>query len=456
MATSPLNHQTFQAIPGVLCAFHSVIDGWLRLTPQRLRALLQDARVDVAALLRAPIPEEINTVEELLGGLLHSLTQGKALQRVIRNEYVHSWLLEHLGYDHLQLGGTSANMASALSSLGVPRVVVYAHPLTRSLAELFPAQDNLCVLTPKGMAPPRQAWHDEGLFAVHWILEYAQLSLNYQGVQLQAPRANRYIPAWNPINNQLRLNGDLVQSAVTSANSFSHLLLSGYHLLSEHYPDGSDFHPCVDATRDFLNNMKAANPNLRIHLEFASIASSAIRLYLLQTIVPSVHSLGCNEVELASLVELLDDNSLKHKIRQEDPVAILEGTFKVVKAQNLLRIHIHTLQFYLCLQHQAYGSWQKVQEGLHFTATLVAARAYTGKLTPNNWEEGQKFDLSPQGEISEQLITDTLLGRADKVAKGVWLLDGYWVVVVPTRFVPDPKLTVGLGDTVSAVAFLTG
>ncbi|MBI3362911.1 MAG: hypothetical protein HY023_17555 [Chloroflexi bacterium] len=446
-----------QSIPGVLCAFHSVIDGWVRLTPERLRALLDSAGVDVRALLDAPVPEEVRTVEDLLCGLLHSLTQGKALQRVIRDEAAHRWLLENLHYDRLRLGGTSANMAAAIAALGVPRVVTYAHPLTHELAALFPMRDNLFVLTPEGAAHPREAARAEGLFALHWIIEYdGGLSLIYQGVELKAPRANRFIPAWNPINNQLRLNPELVQSAVAQARSFSHLMLSGYHLLSERYPDGSDFRPSVDETGSFVKGLRKANPNLRVHLECASMASASLRRYVEETIVPLVHSLGCNEVELAGLVEALGGAPPSQDILREDPVAILRGAFRVAEATGVPRIHVHTLGYYLCLSADERVSWEQIQESLCFAAALAAARAQARELTDDNWAAGLDIAPSLAGQTAQRVLEPMLQNRAEKVSQGVWKSGKHWIVIEPTRVVPQPKLTVGLGDTISAAAFLTG
>lgn len=445
-----------QRVPGVLCAFHSVIDGWARLTPERLRALLERAGANVRAWPDAPLPDELRTPKDLIRALLHSLTQGKALQRVIREEAVHQWLLDNLGYDRLRLGGTSANMAAAISALGVPRVVTYAHPLTHELAALFPVRDNLFVLTPEGAAHPREASRAEGLFAVHWIIEYAEgLSLIYQGVELKAPRANRFIPAWNPINNQLRLNPELVQSAVVQAKSFSHLMLSGYHLLSERYPDGSDFRPCVDETASFLQALKAANPDLRVHVEFASIASLALRRYLAQTILPQADSLGCNEVELAGLVEAVGDTSLSRDILKDDAAAILRGAIQAAEVAGLRRMHVHTLGYYLCLSAADRVSRQDVQASLRFAAVLAAARAQTGELTRDNWEAGLDVPLAPAGQAAQQVVDRTLAGEAEKVSEGVWKLKNYWIVVEPARVVVQPRLTVGLGDTISAAAFLT-
>ena len=44
----------------------------------------------------------------------------------------------------------------------------------------------------------------------------------------------------------------------------------------------------------------------------------------------------------------------------------------------------------------------------------------------------------------------------DFAVTGIGEYEGYSVLFIPTRVVSDPVLTVGLGDTISAVSFLAG
>ncbi|MGC9329682.1 MAG: ADP-dependent glucokinase/phosphofructokinase, partial [Candidatus Hinthialibacter sp.] len=286
-----------RAIPGVCCAFHSVIDGLIRLHPDLIAPLLEkDVSLKASALkgCRGEAPMEIYSPEDFIQGLFYSLSKGCAMQRMIRTWEVHQWVLETFGPGEHRLGGTAGNMARSLAPLGIP-VTVYANPLTMELAHLLGDYPNLDVIARQGdgftKISPQEAAKDEGLFAIHWIFEYTpDFVMNLDGVRIQPHRANRYIPSWNPINNQFRMSVEFAQGFLALIESYSHLLFSGFHILSERYPDCST---CVDVVKplsDYLGVVRKRSPHLKIHLELASIASLMIRRAVSRDIIPHVHS----------------------------------------------------------------------------------------------------------------------------------------------------------------------
>ena len=445
---------------GTAVAFHSVLDGFLRLDQNKIEKIIEAAGLD-QTILAEEIPPEIHTPLDFIKGLLFSLKHGKALQLMVRSADTFRWMKEYACYDQLRLGGTSANMASTLCQIGLSKVIVYANPLTRQLAELFPPVDNLYVFTERDGAPrlshPQQAWKNEGIFAVHWIFDFpAGLRVKVGDEVFTTPRANRFIAAWNPINNQLELDPIFTKGVLEHARGISHFLLSGYHIISESYPDGTKFENYIKPTVKFVDQLKAVNQQIKIHLELASIASSAIRKYLVEQVLPRVDSVGINEIELAMLLNDLGEDGIAQDIMDNKIEGFFEGAVRVVEKTKISRFHGHNLGYYLVITDKAYASPEEVKNGLFFAATVAAARTKDGYLTQQNWRNGLNVPIKER-DLKEMSRLDNYLQAKGYQKRGdlSWESAHHWIVAIPARVVEQPVLTVGLGDIISASAFLT-
>ncbi|MCL4515912.1 MAG: hypothetical protein M1379_10065 [Firmicutes bacterium] len=453
-----------ERVSGVILGFHSVIDGLKRGETERLEKVFGDAALgpEVARRLdNNEIPAEIESPADLLVAMIDSMRKGKALQRMIRDEPTFNWLMETFGYDLLRMGGTSGNMANSLAPLGMP-LAVHANPLTTELAELFVDTPNLKVICEEngkfGLIPPRQAAEGNGIRALHWIWEYpAGLKFNIAGREWTTPRANRFIAAWNPVNNQLRLQQDFRHGVPRLADRFSHFVVSGFHILSEEYPDGSTYAECLQPVAVFLAGVRKANPALKIHYEFASIASARIRRGIIDTILPRVDSLGLNEVELGAILRDMGKNELAGKVENSESVAdIFRAVWLVAELAGLKRVQLHNLGYYLCLVRPEYANPEETRAALILAATLAASRSALGYVGERReLRKGLDWPISGRGMDDLQALA-VHLGQPEMSASGIGTYGGYHVVFVPTRVVSNPVLTVGLGDLISALAFIAG
>ena len=452
---------SFESVPGVALGFHSTIDGLKRVVPQKIENILaEDPALAEEVLNRlGNVPTEICTPADLLVGLIDSLQNGKALQLMIREETTYNWIMEHLGYDNLRMGGTSGNMANSLAPLPLPKLLVYANPLTKEQAELFVDSDNLFVLNADGkLQSPQTAWRGEGIYAIHWIFEYPQgLKLNVGDKVIQAPRANRFIAAWNPINNKLQLEPNFVKHLPRIADGFSHFIISGFHILSEEYPDGTTWETYLRPVARFLRETKKEHPDLRLHYEFASIASPSIRKGIVDHILPTVDSLGLNEMELAAVLRDREEPELAEEIeKQSSMAAVLRGLERLADGTGLRRIQLHDLGYYLALVEQDYVSGELCRDGMLFGAVLAASRSSIGRV--GTWDEiltGLEVPLAKGTEARLQALSKAL--ECDEFAgTGIGRKNGRYIVFVPTKIVEDPVLTVGLGDLISSSAFILG
>jgi len=446
---------------GVALGFHSVIDGMKYIKEglveevfRRNPGLLEEVLPGLSQ-----VPQEIYTPADLMAGLLSSMIRGKALQLMIRDERAFRWTMENFGYDKLKLGGTSGNMANSLAPLGFRKVLVYANPLTRELAYLFRDDPNLYVIAQDGsLKHPREAYSGEGIFAVHWIFEYQKgTKVRLDGLEFTVPRDNRFIPAWNPVNNQLRLAEHFKEGFLRLAKSFSHFLVSGYHILSERYPDGTSCLDYLIPTADYIAEVKSANPGMKVHCEMASISGKSIRMGIIDYVLPNVYSFGLNEVELASILGDIGELELVRGVEEENSViAIAEGMRKLADRTGVPRIHLHNLGYYIALIRKGYSDPGDTLLSLAFAATVAASRTAYGAIRDRaQVESGLHFPICEDGiaEMTE-LSRHFKFGR-DFLRTGISGIDGHYLVFLPTRLVEKPVLMAGLGDTISSTAFLT-
>lgn len=541
-----------QALPGVVLGFHSTIDALKQVHDDKLYHWWADdpelAR-QVASLFqevdwpagggspavhgsapRVSFLGGIATPAELLAALLDCMHRGKARQLMILEESTFRWALEHIGYDRLRMGGTSGNMANALASLPLRNVTVYAHPLSRQLAELFVDQPHLTMIARRSLPesdagrieertgvaadatgyeliPPRQAAHrhpDQGMRALHWVLEFGagesfHLPAVTEGrseegndtvavVEAVTPRANRFIAAWNPENNRLRIDPVFESGLLALGDRFSHFIVSGFHLLSERYPDGSSYRDCLRPVARFLRTARQRHPHLRMHYEFASIASPAIRRGVVEEILPLVDSLGLNEVELLALLRDIGAEDLAHDLEASDAQAakavvagqaaripfelLLAALDRLGRAAGVRRVHLHNLGYYLCLADPQLASAAQTRQGLLFAALLGAVRAEQGeRFSLAQLEGGLAIPLATlgwmndiagyghagdSGDVGRRAAAVSPAAGVEWLGTGLFCYEGWEGAVVPTRVVAQPRFTVGLGDVISASAFLVG
>jgi len=432
--------EKLQNIPGVITGFHSTIDGLKKVDASLIEQLLK--KIGTITELPEEPTSAIRKPEDLIIDLLISIREGLAYQRMIENEETFKWTLENVGYDQLRLGGTSANMANLLSPLPLKKILVYANPLTRELAELFPERDNLFILTGEDGKPvlrsPRKAWKEEGIFAIHWILEYGEgLRVDLNGFSFQSPRANRFIAAWNPVNCRLRVSEEFKRDIFLIPERFSHFLVSGFHILLERYPEGKTCEDFIIPVASFVGEMKE-KLGVKVHYEFASIGSQMIRNSVVKNIFPVIDSLGLNEIEFATLLNDLGEQELAKELREGrfPIVKLVDGLIKIMKRTTLRRIQLHTLGHYISITRDKNETEER--SALLFSAILAATRSLLGKY--------ETFDDLKRGI---EVPTITLTGY-----EGIKNIDEFGVVIVPTKVVQSPKLTVGLGDIISSSGFL--
>ncbi len=452
-------------VKGVVLGFHSTIDGFKRVKAEEVERILRGnptlARKVEGKLDEFPL--EINTPADIMRGLLYSLKRGKAFQLMIRREETFRWTMDNFGYDQLRMGGTSGNMTNSLTPLGFPLIVAYANPLTLQQAELFVESNRLFMICEEEdkfvLKPPREAYQGEGIHAIHWIFEYpAGLKISWDDKSLETPRANRFIAAWNPINNKLKITDTFQRGLLSMIDKFSYMLVAGYHLLSEKYPDGTTYLDYLLPTVDYLKKLKGANPDLKMHFEFASIASPRIRSAVIEYVLSVVDSSGLNEVEIVSALRDIGEDEIATEVeKEENSASYLEGMEALLSCTNLKRLQLHNLGYYITLIRKDFSSPERTRRGMILAASLAASRTLTGVIGGRDEiKKGLSVPFSEVGLAQMRKLKEALSLEDEFYNTGIAEYKDYNLIYIPTKVVEKPLFTVGLGDTISSSAFILG
>ena len=457
-------------ISGVVLGFHSVIDGIKRVKAAEIEAVLNanpDLKQDVLANIDA-VPIEISSPADMLAGLLYSLRAGRSFRMVIREESAFRWIMKNFGYDRLKLGGTSGCMANSLAPLRLRNILVYANPLTKQLLELFVDNDNLFVAAQIGeevqLKQPRKAYQREGIEAMHWGFEFAErTTIRLNDLTLTAPRASRFYPCWNPVNNKLQLSEAFKRGVLQYIDQFSHFIVAGYQVLSPDYPDGTT---CIDymlPTLEYLQELKDAKPELKLHFECDTIPADKIRRGILEYVLPQMDSTGLNEVELDYFIKDMRGEKIGELGGEGSVEYYFQGLMELAELTGLKRIHFHNLGYHLCIQHHQdcrdfQSDWnlpERTRQAMILAAVIASQRALTGDVTGNAaFEQVREIPFLQEGLEQMQAIAKYISAPPSFFETGIFEYNGYNVIFLPTKVVKNPALTVGLGDTISAVAFL--
>lgn len=417
-------------LPAIALGFHSVIDGLIKIDPKNYPKMENILPIEIDEL-----PSSIRTEKDFFMGLAYSFVNGKALQMMIDSEYMYEWTMKKFGSGTLRLGGTSANMAKTLSNFPFQKILIYAYPLTNELAKLFPVSSNLFVVDNGGLKHPRDVRAKSGVKAIHWIFEFSQGQKIRIGNDVYVcPRSNRFIASWNPVNSRLEVREPFKSYAIKHASEISKFLVSGFHIMRDSYSNGETVDDRIKNLANFIQNMKEKNPKIRFHVEFASIRHNKVRKAVEKVLFPISESLGTNEVELSWIAR---DFGIDPQGIEVGKVEKISKVVLKLRKTGLKRVHFHTLGFYLLAFDEKFCDVEEEKLALAFAALAAAQRAKDGKLNPNKLKDAINIPTSDI-EYREWKENDTQF------------------VLFPTKVVPNPKITVGLGDTISSLGFVLG
>lgn len=461
-----------EALPyldGMFVAYNSNIDAIKHLTAEdlsKLTSLFSEAEIQERV---ETYPREINDPLDFMARLIISMKEGKAAEIPTHTSDTHEWLKEHLGFDYARMGGQAGIISNLLARLGIKKVVAYIPWLSEEQAEYFVASANLLHPSVEEggkviLKPPGQAFRSGIGPKVNWIFEYSKdLEIMCNGGKFKVPRDNRLIISSRP--KWIRIDMDRkIYEQLESIFPVDGAMLSGYQIIKEEYEDGFTYKDYVAHSIEVIEKLKALNPELRIHVELTSIQNRVIRKAILNEIVAKhVHSLGLDTVEVANALNVLGHEELSYSVikKEENGISFLyQGAVQLLKDLALERVHVHSLGYYICILAKGHPlTLKEHRDSLLFSSTLAAAKALEGEIKNlSEAEVGLRVPISDKGiedlETLKLYCTGRNLCTSEEFEYGYIYGSDHDAVLIPSKVVDKPKATVGIGDTISAGAFV--
>lgn len=424
----------------VLLAYNTNIDAVHYLDSEDLEERVRRAGIDEVLKYSEELPENIKSVPQLLGSILWSVKRGKAAELFVESCPVRFYM-KRWGWNELRMGGQVGIMANLLGGVyGVP-VIAHVPQLSRLQASLFkdgPIYVPKVVDGEVKLVHPREfGGEEESCF--HYIYEFPR---GFRVLDFEAPRENRFIGAADDYNTTLFIRDEFREHFDEIASNAELAVVSGLQALTaENYAEPFE---TIRANLEVLNER-----NVPVHLEFAFTPDETVRKAILD-LLPKFWSVGLNEVELASIMEVMGERKLAEKLLADDPVdpvAVTEAMLKLAEKTGVKRIHFHTYGYYLALTEYR-GEF--VRDALLFAALAAAAKAKLGDVPSIN-EVVEAMDVPVNKKVEP--VEETLV-REYGMKEGVAEVNGFQLAFIPTKIVEKPKSTVGIGDTISSSAFV--
>lgn len=199
----------------------------------------------------------------------------------------------------------------------------------------------------------------------------------------------------------------------------------------------------------------------RFHLEYVAIHDPELDKAVYPRLLPFFDSLGINEVETIHFLKRIGDYGLAEKLeKHESAMNFYQSTLRLFRKFKLKRLHAHTLGYFVLLLRKEYVGRKHPQEfvnSLLFASRVADARALKGKPPfHSDLSKLSHLKISKEGIEAIKEFAEEYFSNKEQAKRfmlnGIYEADDHYLIMVPTAIV-KPKATVGLGDTISSVAF---
>ena len=469
----------------ILCGYNVNIDSVYRISGAEISELLETfEEAEILDKIENP-PGKIFSESDFVAGLAYCMKNGCGAEWLVFEQSVFECLKSrYFGKSLVRMGGNAGIMANALSQLGVSRVIPNVAVPSKTQLSLFSKKaiylpEPSMQITENARKEPEE---NKGAFSssqepIHFVFDFSEgETFSLYGTEVRVPRENRFIATFDHLNLRLFVNPAFEQYAIQHACELDGVLISGFHLLLENYPNGRTYKTILDDTFSQLKSWKTRNNKLQIHLEFGHFASKEIANSVFLKFAKLSDSLGMNEDELAVFSNLhgVSGEGLQHM----EADAISSAAFRLASGHGLKKLIIHTREFVLAVfktgfefNSRAASEFEMDEskssilqraareklEALEFGVKCAGVYAASGRLEGRKFveEEASKLQESPFGR--EQIESFVKVFNGKTLGQGAYTLkENYIICMLPTMLSRYPVTTVGLGDTLTAGTFLRG
>ncbi len=188
-----------------------------------------------------------------------------------------------------------------------------------------------------------------------------------------------------------------------------------------------------------------------VHLEYVDM-SKDLSKKVNKHIIPQIDSIGMDETETAKIADIRDIEI------EEDDVSLGEAFNlgkDLIREDDLERVHIHTYDYHVIIADEDYPvDEKKLRESMLYGEVCGITMAETGNLP--RAEAVKDFNMEDKHikKLDELEHFADFFNLENFVETGISCIDDLKVVAIPTIIHEDPKRVVGMGDVISAGAFV--
>ncbi|MBP2143601.1 ADP-dependent phosphofructokinase/glucokinase [Methanococcus voltae] len=428
-----------------------------------------DIKIDINKIIEniTIYPREIKTPEEFLARLILAMKSGKPVEIPLISANLSpnfkKWL-DDLKFNEKRIGGQVGIIANLLSILNLEKIIAYTPLLSKKQSEMFENKGNHTNIFYPVLKKDNQdvkvsleninnAYKDDET-KINRIFEYKEFDFEFNNEKIDIPRANRLILASRPENLRIDISDDIRNELPEMGKYIDCAIVSGYQSIKEKYSDGKTDEYYFKRAVEDIKLLKSKNPDLKVHLEFASVQNPELRKKIVEYLYPVVDCAGLDETEIANILNSLGYSEISEKILTDSKIEDVIGASKIVlEKYDLEMIQIHTIFYimFICkkIEDKTKNNIKiaQLKKSLEFATILASTKAKNGLITSiEDLKMGLETPYNQYGDLLIDLVSN--ISNSSE-------FDNYNIVLVPSRIVKNPKSTVGLGDTISSGAFVS-
>lgn len=448
------------ACESVLGGFNLLLDRVKQLRPKELEQLIRETGIDLRACCKTPKQHSaIRNRHDLVELLVACIASGDSKEVPVGNRDVCEWLNNKWAKScELRLGGQPAHMALAACAL-VPKIILAGWPTPACFAEMMPPNiDNIYLVVSQRdetqMKSVRECQSLPGHDYAEWAIDFPEgLEVSIGSYKLRSPRAGKFIANWFPRGEWMSPGtGERLQRTGIQA---THAFLSGCQSLCPDEDTEGLWRGQVSEFAATIRGLRDEPGCQAVHYEMGTIHSEPLLGKLVKELLPQVDSVGCNEIELAQILNAVGEEDMASRISAKMSIVdVYHGAYYLVKRYGLRRIHVHTWDFHVSVSQNKDNHFIE-RDALLFGAVMGAAKTYTElDIQDIHITRGLEIPFSKDGlsQVEELHKKPEAVGTC--VGDGTFKTDDALVCIVPGRVKEGLDSTVGLGDTLSSMAFL--
>lgn len=448
-AQAPQTLEKVKEVDTAVTAFNANVDAVLKISGQKLAELVKEAGLSLKD-LQTVKQTKLLEPQDVLRGIFKCFCGGIAEEWLTEDKAIYDWMITHLGYDRLQMGGQGGIVANVLGIIGVKKVIAHTNSHPKEQAQQFLKLDNIVSFDEKGLEKPSyQIDRTEDTPLIHWIIEFDKNDKTViDGQSFICPKSNRFIATYDPLNLKLVMDPHFVEQ--TTKAKADYVVLSGMHALTAN----NNGVALVEKVLPIVNAWHTQGAI--VHLEIASTQDIEVRKAILQKLATNCDSVGINERELIDILEVVGEEKLAQQC-QEDCHAenLFRALLRVKEILKTPRIQLHFFGLYLTVQNKSFRiTPEQNRNGMILASTIAAGKAGTGDINHKEnllWALGQ--DVSDAG-LKELQTISAIIEDKELMTSGLSQYAGFDIIAVPTILVEKPKTLVGMGDTISSVSLI--